>query len=63
MDDLDLELEEGQTAAKRLARHLANMGGSAAFLTVWVDDEKYDVEVRHVPVVLENDVDLPGPSV
>ena len=53
MSDLDIELEEGQMAAKRLARHLISMGADKATLSVLIADEKYEVVVRHVPVVLE----------
>lgn len=52
-EELKDELNEGKDAATRVVEHLLRMGADRGTIPVIVDDEKYEVEVRHVPVVPE----------
>lgn len=48
--ELQDALDNGNHHAVELARHLIEMGAAAATLPVWIDDERYEVVVKHVPV-------------
>jgi len=48
--DLSAELSEGSRLAKLLVEHLLRMGAGACTLPVVVEDESYEVIVRHKPV-------------
>lgn len=50
-DDLQHELENGQLLAAALVEHMNLMGSaSEATIPVIVEDEKWEVTVRHKPV-------------
>lgn len=49
-EELNEELRSGREAAKQLVRHLQCMGAAAVTIPMLVDDEKFEIIVRHVPV-------------
>lgn len=49
-DETDGQLEEGKRIATALAAHLIEMGAKKATIPVFIQDEKYEVVVAHVPV-------------
>lgn len=48
--ELTAELKAGQAAAHALAQHLRRMGCESATLTLFIEDEKYEVTCTHHPV-------------
>ncbi len=52
-DELTAELAGGKRLATALVEHLIRMGAAAGTVPVWVEDQRYEVEVRIVPVKKE----------
>lgn len=52
-DELDESLADGKRIATALCEHVREMGASDMEIAILIEDERYEVKVRHKPVVDE----------